>query len=74
MTQPANQEDHSIAAELAGTADEMLVLRSENAVLRERVTRQNEAIGALEARILDLERAGSVSTAATAASRHPATG
>ena len=56
MTQAANQGDCTGAAELAGTADEMLVLRSENAVLRERVTRQNEAIGALEARILDLER------------------
>jgi transposase len=56
MTQAANQGDRPGAAELAGTADEMQVLRSENAVLRERVTRQNEVIGALEARILDLER------------------
>jgi len=56
MTQAANQGDRTGAAEVAGSADELLALRSENAALREMIARQSEAIGVLEARIVDLER------------------
>src|SRR6516165_4936916 len=56
MTQAANQGDRPGAGEVAGSADELLALRSENAALREMIARQSEAIGVLEARIVDLER------------------
>jgi len=49
MTQPANQGDRPVAAEVAGSGDELLALRSENAALREMIAR-------LEARVIELER------------------
>jgi transposase len=56
MAQAANQGDRTGAAEVFGSADELSALRAENATLREMIARQSEAIGVLEARILDLER------------------
>src|SRR6266436_7876491 len=56
MTQAANQGDCTGAAEVFGSADELSALRAENATLREMIARQSEAIGVLEARIVELER------------------
>jgi transposase len=56
MTQAANQGDGTGAAEAIGSADELLALRAENVALRETIARQSEAIRALEARIVELER------------------
>jgi transposase len=56
MTQAANQGDRTGAAEAVGSADELLALRAENAALREIIARQSEAMRALEARIVELER------------------
>jgi transposase len=56
MTQAANQGDCTCAAEVFGSADELSALRAENATLREMIARQSEAIGVLEARIVELER------------------
>src|ERR1700724_3699075 len=56
MTQAVNQGDRTGAAEAVGSADELLALRAENAALREIIARQSEAMRALEARIVELER------------------